>query len=251
MNAPTAALGELQGVWRRSSIGWPDGRCDTETQVYWLQGPSFFADLRQPASMADFSHVRSLADLSHQDCLSLARQEGFAGHLTFDGRHFEWHRKIDFQPKGKQADVGSLRWQKNVLIEAGRDLPYVEHWHRDPMIATQPAAAALLRHRQLGTSGILVRGGEYYIFSRDRAVELNQYSNLAEYVAAARTLEDARALVDCEISFARVTNDAIRITASTLPHRVGCNLGGLDSSWEILKIEGDPGALRAILWLNR
>ena len=249
MNVPPApTLSELQGLWRRSSIAWPDGRCDTATQVYWLQGPSFYGDLRQPAALPDFSHVRSLRDLSRQDCERLAEQQGFAGHLTFDGRHFEWTRSIDFQPKASLADAGSLRWQSGVLIEEGRDLPYVEHWHRDPAIAAQPAAAVLLRRRQVGTLGLVIRAGGFYILARDRAVQLAPCASLAECVAAAPTLEDARALIDCEISFARASSETIRITASTLPHRVGCHLSdALDASWDILKSEGDPDALRRCL----
>jgi hypothetical protein len=247
MNVPPApTLSELQGLWRRSSIAWPDGRCDTTTQVYWLQGPSFYGDLRQPAPLPDFSHVRSLQDLSRRDCERLAEQQGFAGHLTFDGRHFEWTRRIDFQPQAPLADAGSLRWQRGVLIEEGRDLPYVEHWHRDPLIAAQPAAAALLGRR--GALGLLIRSGGYYILARDRPVKPAPRASLAECVAAAPTLEDARALVDCEISFARASSGKIPILASTLPHRVGCNLGdGLDSGWEILKSEGDADALRHCL----
>jgi hypothetical protein len=235
---------ELQGLWRRSSIAWPDGRCDTTSQVYWLQGPGYFGDLRQPAQLPDFSHVRALGDLSHQDCLRLAEQQGFAGDLTFDGRHFEWTRRIDFQPKGPYPDAGSLRWHSDTLIEEGRDLPYIEHWHRDAMIDVQPAAAALLRHRRRGTGGLLIRAAECYIFARDRSVELGLYGTLAQCVAAAPTLEHARALVDCEISFARASRDVIRIAASTLPHRVGCDLGSrLDSNWEILEIAGHAGDL--------
>jgi len=241
-------ISELQGLWRRSSIAWPDGRCDTTTQVYWLQGPGYFGDLRQPAQMPDFRNVRALGDLSRQDCLRLAEQQGFAGHLTFDGRHFEWTRRIDFQPKGPYADAGSLRWQNDMLVEEGRDLPYVEHWHRDSMNAAHPAAAALLRHRLRGTVGLLIRAAECYIFARERAVEVGGHASLAQCVAAAPTLEDARALVDCEISFARESSDAIPIIVSTLPHRVGCNLGsGLDSNWEILQIVGHAGDLERCL----
>jgi hypothetical protein len=246
--SPAPSLSELQGLWRRSSVAWPDGRRDTTTQVYWLQGPCFFGDLRQPAHMPDFSHVHSLNDLSHQDCKRLAEQQGFAGHLTFDGRNFEWTRTIDFQPQAPLADAGSLRWQSGVLIEEGRDLPYVEHWHRDPSIAAQPAAAALLRHRREGTAGLLIRAGGHYILARDRAVQLAPRTSLVECVAAAPTVEDARALIDCEISFARVSGETILIMASTLPHRVGCHLGdGLDSSWEILESEGDSDSLRHCL----
>ena len=246
MNAP--ALDELQGLWRRSLIAWPDGRRDTATRVHWLQGPTLFGDLRQPADLAQLPHVRALNDLTRQDCLRLADQQGFAGDLTCDGTYFEWMRRIDYQPKGAQADSGSLRWQDDVLIEEGRHVSYIEHWHREPTAVAQPAAGALLRHWQRGTLGILVRCADFYIFARDRALELQPGASLAECVAAAPSVEAARALVDCEISLARFSAGATRIVASTLPYRVGCELGsGLDPDWHILRSEGDLPALRAIL----
>ena len=170
----------------------------------------------------------------------LAEQQGFAGHLTFDGRHFEWTRTIDFQPKAPLADAGSLRWQSGVLIEEGRDLPYVEHWHRDPPSPLNPRPRHFCAGGKVGTLGLLIRAGGFYILARDRAVELAPHASLAECIAAAPTLEDARALIDCEISFARASNETLRISASTLPHRVGCHLGdALDSKLARFSSEGD------------
>jgi hypothetical protein len=237
-------VADIRGLWRRSLIEWPDGRRDITSEVLWLQGISAFGDLRRPTPMADFSHAHRLSDLSRQDCAALAQQQGFAGHLTFDGRHFEWTRMIDFQPKSR-VDAGSLRWQSGVLIEEGRDADYIEHWHRDAVAMPGPAAAAVLHNTILGIKAVFVRVGQYYIFARDRTIELPVECSLAECVAAAPNLEQARALVDCEISFGSATSDGLRITASTLPYRVGKLLHlSLDHAWEILDGEGDLAALR-------
>ena len=98
---PIASVFSLQGLWRRSLLAWPGRPSDTTTSVRWLQGPHAYIDLRQPTPLPDFSQVRSREDLTFEDCLWLARQEGFAGHLHFDGRHFEWVREIDFQQIGR------------------------------------------------------------------------------------------------------------------------------------------------------
>ena len=85
------------GLWERSLIAWPDGRQDTTTFVAWLQGPSLFTDLRQPANPPSFDGVSCLDDLQPQHLDWLVRQEGFAGRFLRDGDAFEWRRIIDFE----------------------------------------------------------------------------------------------------------------------------------------------------------
>jgi hypothetical protein len=232
-------VADLKGLWRRSLVMWPDGRRDTSTQVRWLQGSRAFGDLRQPAAMSDFSR---------QDCARLAQQQGFAGHLTFDGKHFEWVRMIDFQPQGEFPDAGSLRWENDVLIEEGRDVEYLEHWHRESIASPQPAAAFRLRDNSRGITALLVRVGEFYIFARDRTCAPSPHKTLGECVAAAPTVAAARALVDCEISFCKTAADGVRVAASTLPFRVGQLLtAGLSANWKVIHSEGDTLALQDLL----
>jgi hypothetical protein len=219
-SAPRPTLADLQGLWRRSLIAWPGRPGDTTTSVRWLQGPRAYVDLRQPTPLPDFSHVRSREDLTLEDCEWLARQEGFAGHLGFDGRHFEWIREIDFQPPSPTADAGSLHWDGDVLIETGRDADYVEHWHRDPSLATTPASLTDLR-----AQSFLLRVGPNFMYVRDRGTPLDQgFRTLTEYIRAAPDLHHARDLIDCEISFGTVEESIQRITASTLPYRIGALL---------------------------
>jgi hypothetical protein len=233
--APTiTSVADLQGLWRRSLIAWPGRPSDTTTSVRWLQGPRAYIDLRQPTPVPDFSHVRAREDLSFEDCAWLARQEGFAGHLRFDGLHFEWVREIDFQPPSPSADAGSLRWEGDVLIETGRDADYIEHWHRDPVLATTPANITDLRDALVTSStpditgkpkATLLRVGFNFMLARPRAVELQSgYRTLTEYINAAPDLKRAQELIDCEISFGAVEDSGWRITTSTLPYRIGALL---------------------------
>src|SRR5580700_5540438 len=121
-------LADMPGMWRRSLIIQADGVRDTTSQVRWLQARTLFVDLRQGAALPDFLQLRCLDDLSFPDLLQLARQEGFAGRLGFEGDCFEWRRLIDFQPRSLRADAGRLWWEDEILVEAGRDEAYVEHW---------------------------------------------------------------------------------------------------------------------------
>lgn len=215
---------DLYGLWRRSLIAWPNGLADTTTSVRWLQGLCTYLDLRQPADLPAFPARRGLRDLSIDDCAWLARQEAFAGRFTFDGSDFEWARAIDFQPKALYSDVGSLCWDGNVLVERGRDIAYVEHWHRDAAVPMQPIAALELRERSLGLKGALLRVGPHFMVARDRVLVPPLHQTLVECVAGAVSLAQAQALVDCEISFGRVSSAGFLISASTLPFRVGDRL---------------------------
>ena len=213
-------VSELRGLWRRSLIAWPDGNRDTTTSVRWLQGLRAFIDLRQPAAAGDFSRARARGDLSMHQCTLLAKQQGFAGHCAFDGKHFEWTRTIDYQPRAPWADAGSLCWEGDVLVETGRDVAYIEHWRRDAAAPTLPVGAVTFRALDENITGVLLRVGPVFMFARDRAVVLTGHRTLGECVAAAPTLRHAQELVDCEISFGDVGTAAFRIAASSLPYRL-------------------------------
>ncbi|MGA9025997.1 MAG: hypothetical protein WB440_08085 [Steroidobacteraceae bacterium] len=258
---PVVAVSELQGLWRRSLIEWPDGGRDTTTVVRWLQGASAFADLRQPCLGPDFAQVHALAELSLADCAWLARQEGFAGRLGTDGAFFEWARTIDFQPQSPHADVGALWWEGQLLVEHGRDIDYLEHWQR-AAAAGGPTAALALRDPLQGVRGVLLRVGADFMYARDRAIPLPALPTLGACIAAAAGTAQARALVDCEISYGSVQSVGFRILASTLPYRVGDLLGqrlmgdalimqdrlapGMGARrWDVIDVEGDAAALAA------
>jgi hypothetical protein len=251
------SIDELTGLWRRSMIALPDGSCDTTTDVRWLQGQRMFIDLRQPAPMRDFSGVGCLDDLSMSDLEWLATQGGFAGELAGAGAYVEWQRRIDFQPVSATADAGSLEWAGDTLVERGRDVSYVEHWHRDEGLSTAPCAALRLREAGSQTIALALRVGGEFMFARDRAVPLPAHRRLADCLAAAADLREARALIDCEISSGKVCADGFRITASTLPHRrcarlelrverdsvwlSDCDAAGAARTrvWDIVECEGD------------
>jgi len=254
-------LTTFRGLWRRSLIRYPDGRCDTTSVVHWLQGLETFVDLRQPAGWPAFAGRHGRDSLSVADCTALARQQGFAGRFAFDGSHFEWQRRIDFQPMTGQADAGSLTWENGVLVERGRDVEYKEHWHRDATRSVTPIAAIGLRDLRSGANAILLRVGVDFMMARDRAVPLAPGASLAECVAGARDAEQARELIDCEISRGLVAARGLQIMHSTLPYRVGDTLdgeirgarflnrdrawdgGSSTREWEIVASEGEIEAL--------
>jgi hypothetical protein len=261
-NAPT--LSEMPGMWRRALIIQADGTRDATTQVRWLQAQSLFVDLRQGAALPEFLNVRCLNDLTLEDCAQLAQQQGFAGRFGFDGGCFEWLRLIDFQPPSAAADVGRLWWDEQTLIEEGRDIPYLEHWMRDPTVVTRPLAALRLRDRETGVAALVVQLGTVFMFARDRAVALADGASLVDCVTGAGSLAQAQAMLDCEITLGSAGMGPNVILASTHPWRVAerfqltcrdSTVATLDTGpagqalrrqWEVLEAEGDPGAV----WLE-
>jgi hypothetical protein len=273
--APRAAQpADLPGLYRRLLISWPGGGADTSTRVRWLQGTSAYLDLRQPAelwrpagptlALPPVATVRCLADASREHCLRLARQEGFAGRLAFDGTYYEWQRAIDYQPPAG-VDSGTLHWEAALLVETGRDMQYLEHWQRAPGAPAQPCCALELWDPGAGVRGSLLAVGPYFMFARDRTARLPSAGSLEAAVAACASLEEARALVSCEISFGSIHRGRFLISASTLPWRVRQELAPqLDGHsattaeqngdgervrrrWEVTASEGDPAALPAAL----
>jgi hypothetical protein len=252
-------LQDLPGLWQRSLIRWPDGRLDTTTTVHWLQGPGFYIDLRQPAARPDFSAVSALEDVDDAQLAWLVRQEGFAGRLVFADGWFEWGREIDLQPLAVYSDCGRLWYEGDHVVEEGRDIKYIEHWHPRHVGDPSRCAAARLRDAD-GRAGYLVRSGNLFMLARDRAVALPPLGDLAACVAAAPDRAAALACVDCEISFGTVTARGCRIEHSSLPWREGAlfvprlagsvlelgdPLGGETRSWTLLEGEGEFALLGA------
>jgi hypothetical protein len=268
MRHPSPPLAEMPGMWRRSLLIQADGVHDSTSQVRWLQAQRLFVDLRQGAALPDFLQLRCLNDLTLKECTQLASQQGFAGRLGFDGDCYEWLRLIDFQPRSLLADAGRLWWQDEVLVEAGRDVAYVEHWMRDPTVVTRPLAALRLRDVEAGVAGLAVQVGTVFMFARDRRVSLPAGTSLGECIGGATCLADAHAMLDCEITLGSAACSAGSaddsgsvILASTHPWRVSERfaLACTDSTatttdtdpagkpatrrWEILEAEGDPEAV--------
>ncbi len=214
-------ISDTFGLWTRSLIAWPDGRRDTTTFAGWLQGPTLFADLRQPVEPPSFQGVACLNDLGPRHFAWLARQEGFAGRFVRAGDAFEWQRTIDFQCTSMHSDAGYLVFEGDVLVETGRDIPYIEHWHRaSDEVAT--LYAARLQDAN-GCQGYIVRAGGIFMYVRDRAKPLVFNGSLPDLVAGS-TASEARSLLNCEISLGHVSGNDWIIERSSLPYRVGKNL---------------------------
>src|SRR5215469_9650934 len=109
---PMVRLPDLYGLWRRAMIAWPDGRRDTATEVYWLQGPHHYADLRIPPGRPAHRGIACLRDLDWPMLDFMARQEGFFGKLDVAQSIGAWHRAFDYQPDTGVPDRGALAFDR-------------------------------------------------------------------------------------------------------------------------------------------
>ncbi|MDH6120152.1 hypothetical protein ABH930_004181 [Kitasatospora sp. GAS204A] len=227
MSPSHPVLADLPGVWRRTLAREADGSTDRVTDAVWIQGPSIFADLRQPPGLPDLVGDAHPSELDRPLLLALCEQKAFAGTLSADDGAFGWLRRIDLHPPAALPDAGTLRWQDGVLVEEGVHEDYLEHW--EP-VERGGTAAVLLEDPAEGSTGLLVRAGSWFGYARDRSGPLPApLVPLREQVLGCADRAAAAALLDCEVSIGRVHADQVdgerwEILRSTLPHRVGSHL---------------------------
>ena len=139
MNANLPATPQtFRGVWQRTLYAEPAiepyQRADTTTQVYWLQGKHWHADLRLPADSPGFAGITCLDDCNRSQLEWLAGLTAFAGITQIKGelckRLCIWHRYQDLCPS-LEKDVGLLQWINDTTLEERHPHgQYVEHWQR-------------------------------------------------------------------------------------------------------------------------
>lgn len=217
MSQRTLVPAWVQGVWRRNTLRLESGVADHTTQVYWVQTPTLFADIRIPAGRPDGAGRTSLTDYSDDELLRLAGQEGFAGSLQVDGQVCRWRRPLDYQPARLTPDEGAMFREGETLSETGIHGNYFEDYTLFDDGGGRFLALECPEHRQL-----LVLAGDCFLFARGRALDLPGGVTLADLVADAGTAEK-HALLDCEFSLGRglAGDDPWKIDLSTLPHREG------------------------------
>ncbi|MEO1751264.1 hypothetical protein [Thiofaba sp. EF100] len=144
------------GLWHRRLLETPAVR-DTSTEVFWLQTPTLYVDLRVP----------------------LGRQapcEGFAGRLTVDGDVLTWQRWLDLSPPSPWPDVGTMHGEGDLLEEFGVYQPYREVWQR---VAHGGDSLALVWEGEGAGRGIWVMLGRYFMWALFRHEGLSLHREIS------------------------------------------------------------------------
>ena len=240
-----------RGVWRRSLLEAP-GIHDTKTTVFWLQCGRWHADIRIPAARPDFSQARSLDDCNAEQLVWLARQQGFAGItevvVTAQAEICSWHRLVDYRPPSATPDAGVMRFEPEQLVETGVHGVYLENWHHMP---NDDAGFAVLQNMDEAADGaapkeFVMVAGEYVMHVRERSVAWPDAITMDRIVQR----DDAKMMLDFEISFGRRNASGWRIDHSTMPwlenkqmevsllaiaqDRVELSWNGVVTQWKIL-----------------
>ena len=177
----------LHGLWRRTFFQWEDGDIDRSTEVFYLQTPRLFADIRIPASRPDLGRANSLQNLTRDELLALTEQMAFAGYTKIEGDHIYWNHAIDNLPDSSfegAVDVGRFRIRKNVMQEFGVHFNYTEYWRRIDTgggkflsLWTPPQDAR--------PEAILVIGGDHFIYACDHGIRESFSNGLADFLKTA------------------------------------------------------------------
>ncbi len=222
MTPPVPA--RLRGLWRRGAIEFADGTGDHTTRVFYMQGPTLFADLRVPAGQKRFPAGASLDGLSTVSLRALMARMGFAGHTTMTGNRVTWHRHFDYQQGRGDAvdvDVGVCSFKGPRMIEEEPGGAFVEHWRR-----VDDGGGRFLTLRCDGGPGtperILVASGDRFMIARDRVATLPRGRYLAD-LASSPSPAALAPYLDCELAYGRRPGrrGAWRIGLSTIPAREG------------------------------
>lgn len=159
---------EFRGGWQRTLYAEPAAQpyqhADTTTQVVWLQGELWHADLRLPANGPDFSGISGIEECDRRQLKWLAELTAFAGITQIEGERrpslCTWHRFQDLCP-GLEKDVGLLQWINGTTLEERHPHGhYVEHWQQ---ISTEAAEEEIrcdeqghLRWLQIGNHAMAI-----------------------------------------------------------------------------------------------
>jgi hypothetical protein len=107
----------LVAAWRREGISIGGAPASEPQDVWWLQTPSVFADVRIPVAVG-------------------ASAAAFSGTTVQDGDRLTWHHDLSLHPI-TGADTGLVHWRdEDTLIESGTALvlgapvAYEEVWRR-------------------------------------------------------------------------------------------------------------------------
>lgn len=228
---PRTVPDELVGCWRRAWIEHADGTRDDTSLVIWLQLGSDMADVRLPADRGSVAARRGFDECNLDELRALADSESSSGFtactpvtVDADGARratAEWFSGDDgvaFQPVSAFPEPGLLEWvTDDVMIERAPSGAYVEEWRR------LPGTVGPLSHRLDAAGRHVYVAGDAAVVVRDRLRPVVAEVRLDELIAACGDDRDAIvALVDCEFSFARRTDDGTYVVeASTLPWQEG------------------------------
>lgn len=211
------------GLWRRT-LHLADNLADEQFQVFWLQTPRVYVDIRIPNVLYHTLEQGVKGTKNLQGLLT--RQEAFAGYAQVDGDYCRWHRLIDFQPDNDWRDIGRMRFENiHSLIEEGVTRPYQERWLRQNVEGIE--TVALISDGVVKKNGdwrpqlgIVVVLGNYMMGAIDRSVALPSAPSLQGVLDREDVPVDVA--LDCLVFMAQRDRVGYHTSMATVPHYWHC-----------------------------
>ena len=212
------------GLWKRTLLR-PPTIVDTASTVYWLQTSRWHSDIRIPANRSAQVSASGLAKADRASLDALAGQQGFAGVTVVEEDLCRWERIVDFQPPSGFNDIGRMQFESpDLMREYGVEQDYFEIWER----VSGSTGASLALEREGDEPVYLTLAGEFAMRVRPRRSRLGPAGSLRSWLGAVDD-EEARALLDFEISLAQRGRDGVwRTLYSTFPWLEGRALADAD-----------------------
>jgi hypothetical protein len=247
---------DLSGLWQRVQVHEPDAADQPvlQPELGWvrrLQVGPWFAQWQLPAARAT---VRALAlsALSPAEWAVLATQQAQLGRVQIEshpeGEVCQWLPRQDFQPPSRQVEAGWLMFDApHRLLEIDTQRDRTQVWVGDADAAWTSADGDVWARAGVDSAGaddgrVLLAAGPWRVYARPRAQRwprgMRPGFTLSDVLLHQPEL--AVSWLDHELSLARDDGGRCRVVQSTLPERVGQDLGVDDeagSAWRTLTPE--------------
>ncbi len=152
----------MLGCFKRRSISFASGDCDTDTHVFWLQGRNITIDLRLPIEVEQIPN-KALEDYSLEELHALANYEGWYAETVWKDNLLSWQGGSSFQVHNRWPEPGIMHRVGDCMIEFSPSAAYVEDWRLKNTTSGPLVSLRLLEERECETGVIRHRDGALII----------------------------------------------------------------------------------------
>ncbi len=150
----------MLGCFKRRCITFYDGRSDTSTEVFWLQGRNMTIDLRLPPQIHQVKQNWRQAD--QQKRYQLSNYEGWSADSRWHAEQLSWSGGVSFQQHSRWPEPAILQRVGDCMMEFAPSGVYVEDWRLQSCSAGPLISLRLVEERD-ETGNLRHQGGALII----------------------------------------------------------------------------------------
>tara|TARA_A200000159_G_scaffold82340_2_gene76148 strand:+ start:6986 stop:7912 length:927 start_codon:yes stop_codon:yes gene_type:complete len=152
----------MLGCFKRRSISFASGDCDTDTHVFWLQGRNMTIDLRLPIELEQIPN-KALEGYSREALHAWANYEGWYAETVWKDNLLSWQGGCSFQVHNRWPEPGIMHRVGDCMIEFSPSAAYVEDWRFKNTTSGPLMSLRLLEETECETGVIRHRDGALII----------------------------------------------------------------------------------------